>query len=110
MNQIKILSPTFALDLTTAASSALQIIPTSNTRAYRVALLNTGVGIAAITFGTTNSNMATPAIASTGNGGSFVLAPSMFYPIILDCGAPNLFLKGISSSTNTLYITLVATE
>jgi hypothetical protein len=30
--------------------------------------------------------------------------------MIIDCGAPNLFLKGISSGTNTLYITLVATE
>jgi len=76
MNQIKILSPTFALDLTTSASAALQIVPSSPTRAYRVALLNT----------------------------------NMIYPMIIDCGAPDLYIKGISSGTNTLYITLVATE
>jgi len=110
MNQIKILSPTFALDLTTSASSALQIVPSSPTRAYRVALLNTGTGRAAVTFGTTSGNMDTPVIASTGGSGSLVLPANMIYPMIIDCGAPNLFLKGISSGTNTLYITLVATE
>jgi hypothetical protein len=110
MNQIKILSPTFALDLTTSASSALQIVPNTPTRAYRVALLNTGTGRAAVTFGTTSTNMDTPVIASTGGSGSLVLPANMIYPMIIDCGAPNLFLKGISSGTNTLYITLVATE
>ena len=110
MSPLKILSPTYALDLTTSASDALQLIPNTPTRAFRVALLNTGTGTAAITFGTTASNMATPAIASTGNGGSFVLAPSMFYPVVIDCGSPDIFVKAISSGTNTLYLTLVATE
>jgi hypothetical protein len=110
MNQIKILSPTYALDLTTSASAALQIIPTSNTRAYRVALLNTGTGKAGVTFGTSATNMDTPAIATTGNAGSLVLPGNMIYPMIIDCGAPDLYLKAISSGTNTLYVTLVATE
>jgi hypothetical protein len=110
MNQIKILSPTFALDLTTSASSALQIVPSSPTRAYRVALLNTGTGKAAVTFGTTSTNMDTPVIASTGGSGSLVLPANMIYPMIIDCGAPDLYIKGISSGTNTLYVTLVATE
>jgi hypothetical protein len=110
MNQIKVLSPTYALDLTTAASSALQIVPNTPTRAFRVALLNTGSGRAAVTFGTTDSNMLTPAIATTGNGGSFVLPANMIYPMVLDCPAPDFYLKAISSATNTLYVTLVATE
>jgi hypothetical protein len=110
MDSLKILSSTYRLDLTTSASAALQLVPNTPTRAFRVALLNTGTGTAAITFGTTDSNMATPAIASTGNGGSFVLAPSMFYPLVIDCGAPNIYIKAISSGTNTLYLTLVATE
>ena len=110
MNPLKILSPTYRLDLTTSASDALQLIANTPTRAFRVALLNTGSGTAAVTFGTTATNMATPAIASTGNGGSFVLAPSMFYPLVIDCGAPDVFVKAISSSTNSLYLTLVATE
>jgi hypothetical protein len=110
MNQIKILSPTFALDLTTSASAALQIVPSSPTRAYRVGLLNTGTGRAAVTFGTTSSNMDTPVIASTGGSGSLVLPANMIYPMIIDCGAPDLYIKGISSGTNTLYVTLVATE
>jgi hypothetical protein len=75
-----------------------------------VALLNTGSGIAAITFGTTSTNMATPAVAASAGSGSFVLAPNMFMPIIIDCGAPNVFIKAISSTTNSLFLTLVATE
>jgi hypothetical protein len=110
MNSLKILSPTFRLDLTTAASAALQLVTNTPTRAFRVALLNVGTGTAAITFGTTATNMATPAIAASGGSGSFVLAPNMFYPIIIDCGAPDIYIKAISSGTNTLYLTLVATE
>jgi hypothetical protein len=110
MDSLKILSPTFRLDLTTSASSALQLIPNTPTRAFRVAILNTGTGTAAITFGTTASNMATPVIATTGGGGAFVLAPNMFYPLVIDCGSPNIFVKGISSGTNSIYLTLVATE
>ena len=49
MDSLKILSPTFRLDLTTAASSALQLIPDTPTLAFRVAILNTGTGTAAIT-------------------------------------------------------------
>ena len=110
MDSLKILSPTFRLDLTTSASSALQLIPNTPTRAFRVAILNTGPGTAAITCGTTDSNMATPVIATTGGGGAFVLAPNMFYPLVIDCGSPNIFVKGISSGTNSIYLTLVATE
>ena len=110
MDSLKILSPTFRLDLTTAASSALQLIPDTPTIAFRVAILNTGTGTAAITFGTTSSNMATPAIASSGNGGAYILAPSMFLPVIIDCPRPNFYIKAISSTTNTLYLTLVANE
>jgi hypothetical protein len=54
--------------------------------------------------------MATPVIATTGGGGAFVLAPNMFYPLVIDCGSPNIFVKGISSGTNSIYLTLVATE
>jgi len=110
MDSLKILSPTYRLDLTTSASAALQLIPDTPTLAYRVAILNTGTGTAAITFGTTDSNMATPAIGASGGSGSFILAPNMFLPIIIDCPRPNFFIKGISSGNNALYLTLVATE
>jgi hypothetical protein len=110
MNQLKILSQTYALDLTTSASNALQIVPNTPTRAFRLAVINTGAGVAAINLGTSATNMGTPAIATTGNGGSFVLPANMIFPLVIDCGAPDVFIKGISSSTNTLYLTLVATE
>jgi hypothetical protein len=110
MNSIKILSPTYALDLTTSASSALEIVPNTPTRAFRIALLNTGSGKAAVNFGTTAAGTVDPTIGATGSSGSFVLPGGMIFPIYIDCPAPNVFIKGISSSTNTLYMTLVATE
>jgi hypothetical protein len=111
MDSIKVLSPTYALNLTTTATaSGLQLVPNTPTRAYRVAVLNTGTGTAAITFGTTASNMEVPVVPTTGTGAAFVLAPSMFYPIVIDCGSPNVFVKGVSTGTNTIYLTLVATE
>jgi hypothetical protein len=54
--------------------------------------------------------MATPAIATTGGSGAYVLAPGLFLPVIIDCGAPDVFIKAISSGTNSLYLTLVANE
>jgi hypothetical protein len=39
-----------------------------------------------------------------------VLPPSMLVPIVIDCGSPNIYVKAISSGTNVLYMTLVATE
>lgn len=111
MDSIKLLSQTFALDLTTTpTASGLQLVPNTPTRAYRVAIINTGTGTAAITFGTTASNMEVPAVPTTGTGGAYVLAPNMFYPLVIDCGAPNVFVKGVSTGTNTIYLTLVATD
>jgi hypothetical protein len=34
----------------------------------------------------------------------------MLYPIVIDCGSPSVFVKGVSTGTNTIYMTLVATE
>ncbi len=48
MDSLKILSPTYRLDLTTSASSALQLIPDTPTLAFRVAILNTGTDDARI--------------------------------------------------------------
>jgi hypothetical protein len=110
MDSLKILSPTYRLNLTTSASSAIQLVPNTPTRAFRVAILNIGSDTAAVNFGTTAANTADPTIASTGSSGSFILAPNMFFPIVIDCGSPNIFVKGISSGSNVIYFTLVATE
>lgn len=109
---MKILSPTYRLTITNSASNALQLVPNTPTRAFRVALLNVGSDTAAISFGTTATNMDTPEIGTTGNSGSFVLPPNMIAPIIIDCGAPDLYIKAIASGTanNALYLTLVAAE
>jgi hypothetical protein len=34
----------------------------------------------------------------------------MFYPIVIDCGAPDVFVKAISSGNSDIFLTLVATE
>jgi hypothetical protein len=109
MPSLKLLSDTFSLDLTTSATTTgLQLTPNTPTRASKVAVLNTGSGTAAITFGTTNSNMTVPVVPTTGTGAAFVLAPNMFMPVLLDVGAPNIFVKGVSTSNNKIYFTLVA--
>jgi hypothetical protein len=95
---------TYALNLTTSASSALQIEATTNDQATYVALLNTGSGVAAVEL-SNSSTVTTPTVASTGNSGSFVLPAAMNYPLIIAAPKAPFYIKAISSSTNTLYIT-----
>ena len=96
---------TYALNLTTSASSALLIEATTNDQSNYVTLLNTGTGVAAIELGNASGTVATPAIASTGTAGSFVLPASMNFPLVIAAPKAPFYIKGISSGTNTLYIT-----
>jgi hypothetical protein len=95
---------TYALDLTTSASSALLIEATTNDQANYVHLLNTGTGVAAVELSNT-STVTTPNIATTGNKGSYVLPAAMNYPLIIAAPKAPFYIKAISSGTNTLYIT-----
>jgi len=101
---------TYALNLTTSASSALLIESTTNDQTNYVSLLNTGSGVAAIEMGNASGTVATPAIASTGNAGSFVLPAAMTFPIVIAAPKAPFYIKGISSGTNTLYITAVQAD
>ena len=103
-NVMRLSGQCFALDLTTSASSALLITATTNDQTNYVSLLNTGTGKAAIEM-SNNATVTTPAIASTGNGGSFVLPAAMTFPMIIAAPKAPFYIKGISSGTNTLYIT-----
>ncbi len=103
---VRVSGRTFALDLTTSASAALGITASTNDQTNYVSLLNTGTGIAAIEFSNT-STVPTPAIASSGSSGSLVLPASMNMPIIIACPPAPFWVKGISSGTNSLYITAV---
>jgi len=101
---------TYALNLTTSASSALLIESTTNDQTNYVSLLNTGSGVAAIEMGNASGTVATPAIASTGNSGSFVLPAAMTFPLVIAAPKAPFYIKGISSGTNTLYITAVQAD
>ena len=103
-NVMRISGPCFALDLTTSASSALLITATTNDQTNYVSLLNTGTGKAAIEL-SNNATVTTPTIATTGISGSFVLPGSMTFPLIIAAPKAPFYIKGISSGTNTLYIT-----
>jgi hypothetical protein len=108
MPSLKLLSNTFSLDLTSTATAAgLQLIPNTPTRAYIVAVVNTGTDTAAVSFGTTASNMPVPVVPASGTSASFVLPPEMRMPILITVGSPDIFVKGISTGTNTVYFTLV---
>jgi hypothetical protein len=101
---------TYALNLTTNASAALLIESTTNDQTNYVSLLNTGSGVAAIELGNASGTVATPAIASTGNAGSFVLPAAMTFPLVIAAPKAPFYIKGISSGTNTLYITAVQAD
>jgi uncharacterized protein YfdQ (DUF2303 family) len=110
MSAIRPSGRTYTLDLTTSASAALLVEATTNDQTNYVSLLNTGNGVAAIEMGTESSTVKTPAIASTGNAGSFVLPASMNFPLIIAAPKAPFYIKGISSGTNTLYITAVQAD
>lgn len=97
--------PTYALDLTSSASAALLITPSTNDQTNYVILLNTGTDKAAVTMAPESANLVTPTIASSGNSGSFVLPGSMNFPIVIAAPKGPFYIKGISGGTNTLYIT-----
>lgn len=95
---------TYTLSLTTSASAALLITPKANDQTNYVHLLNTGTGLAAIEL-SNGDTFIDPAIASTGNAGSYVLPAAMTQPIVIACPAGPLYIKAISSTTNVLFIT-----
>jgi hypothetical protein len=95
---------TYALNLTTSASAALLIEATTNDQTNYVALLNTGSGVASVELSNSDT-VTTPTIASTGNSGSFVLPAAMNFPLMIAAPKAPFYIKAISSSTNTLYIT-----
>jgi hypothetical protein len=101
---IRVSGRTYALNLTTSASAALLIEATTNDQANYVHLLNTGTGVAAVEF-SNSSTVPTPTVASTGNSGSYVLPAAMNYPLIIAAPKAPFYIRAISSSTNTLYIT-----
>lgn len=100
---------TVTLSLTTSASNATLIAANTNDQTNYVMLLNTGEGAAAVEFSNT-STVPTPAIASSGSGGSFVLPPAMNYPLVIAAPAAPFYIKAISSSTNVLYVTPVQAD
>jgi hypothetical protein len=101
---------TYTLDLTTSASSALLVTPTVNDNVNYVSLLNTGSGVAGVEFAPTSASLITPTIATTGNSGSFVLPGGMNFPLIIAVPKGPFYMKAISSSTNTLYVTPVTAD
>jgi hypothetical protein len=75
MASLKLLSKTFALDLTTSATATgLQLVPNSPTRAFIVAVVNTGTDTAAVSFGTTCKQYAGPRGASNRDQRIFCVA------------------------------------
>ena len=101
---IRVSGRTYALNLTTSASAALLIEATTNDQANYVHLLNTGTGVAAVEFSNSDT-VTTPTVASTGTSGSYVLPAAMNYPLIVAAPQAPFYIKAVSSSTNTLYIT-----
>ena len=98
---------TYRLDLTVVASTTLLIEDTTNDQTNLVSLLNTGTGVASVEIANASASVLTPTIASTENAGSYVLPAAMHGPILIAAPPAPFYIKGISSSTNSLFITPV---
>jgi hypothetical protein len=109
LSSFRVSGQTVTLALTTAASSATLVKANTNDQTNYVMLMNTGADVAAIEL-SNSSTVPTPAIASTGNAGSFVLPPAMNFPIVIAAPPAPFYIKGISSGTNTLYVTPVQSD
>jgi hypothetical protein len=105
LSAIRISGPTYMLTLSTSASSALLVTPTTNDQTNYVTLLNTGTDPCAITMAPDSANLVTPTIATTGNAGSFVLPGAMNFPLVIAAPKGPFYIKGISGGSSTLYIT-----
>lgn len=99
---------TYCLALTTSASAALQIVPTTNDQTNYVCLMATGSDVVGVELAPESANLITPTVASTGNSGSFVVLPNM--RIVIAAPKGPFYIKAISSGTNTLYITPVQAD
>ena len=98
---------TTLLTLTTSASSVITITPIGNVQNNYLAIWNTGGGKAAVEFSNT-STVATPAIPTSGNSGSFVLPPNMPTPLVIAVPQDVCYIKAIGDSTgSTLLVTPV---
>jgi len=104
LSAIRTSGPTYALDLTTSASAALQIVPSTNDQTNYVSLLNVGTGVVAIEMAPESANLVTPKVATTGTSGSYVLPGGMNFPLVIAAPKGPFYIKAISSGTNTLYI------
>ena len=101
---------TYTLNLTTSASSALLIEATTNDQTNYVSVINTGTGVAGIELANSSDSILTPTIAASGSAGSFVLPANMNFPLLIAAPKAPFYIKGISSGTNTLYITAVQAD
>jgi hypothetical protein len=101
---------TYALALTTAAHSAVQINDTTNDQVNYTSFLNIGGNACAIRWNQTNSGLSTVAIPSDGNGGDYVLPPNMTTPLILATPTTPYYLSAIGAGSTTLYVTPAADQ
>ena len=108
---LRLSGKTYALTLTTAPTTAALLVESeTNVQTNFVALLNTGSDTAAVELANTSDTVKTPAIASSGSGGSFVLPGGMTQPVVIAAPKAPFYIKGISSGSNTLYITPIQSD
>ena len=105
--------PTYAVAVTTTASSSLSVIPAGNDQNNYCAFLNTGSTPIAISIAPLNPTSITPAAAvlpTAGNSStSWVLGISMSQPTVLAVPAGGFNLSAVGTA-NTLYVTPVADQ
>ena len=101
---------TYTLAVTNTAHTAVLIDDNTNDQINYTSFLNAGTKPCAISWSTT-STVPTPAIATDGNGGSYVLPGNMTTPLILATPTTPYYLSAIApSGDTTLYVTPAADQ
>ena len=104
---------TYAVAVTTTASSSLSIVPVGNDQINYCAFLNTGSTPIAISIAPLNPTSITPASAVLPTAGntstSFVLGISMSQPTVIAVPANGFNLSAVGTA-NTLYVMPVADQ
>jgi len=107
------IGPTYAVAVTTTASSSLTITPAGNDQTNFCAFLNTGSTPVAISIAPLNPSSVSAIAAvlpTAGNSSaSFVLGVNMSQPTVISVPA-NGFNLSVVGTANTIYVTPVADQ
>ena len=106
--------PTYAVSVSTTASSSLSVTPISNDQINYCGFLNTATTPVAVSIAPLNPTSVSAASAVLPTGGntsnSFVLGVGMSSPMVVAVPAGGFNMSAVGSASTTLYVTPMADQ